>query len=160
MIKPNINFLPEDKIEAIHAASLKVLETTGIKVESKQALDTLKEAGAKVDYAKHHVTIPRNLVEEALRRAPKTIRYAARNPKYDFVLDKRESHFCADGGVPFSLDWESGRRRYSTVADVARCSIIADYLEHVHTVSLGSALDVPEPMQSIMGMYTRLSNTE
>ena len=141
-------------------ASLRVLESTGIKVESKKALDILKEAGAKVDYAKHHVTIPRSLVEEALSMAPKTIRYAARNPKYDFVLDKREPHFCADGGVPFTLDWESGKRRYSTTADVARYSIIADYLEHVHTVSLGSALDVPEPMQSIMGMYTRLSSTE
>jgi len=160
MIKPKISFLPEDKIEAIHTASLKVLENTGVKVESKKVLDILKEAGAKVDYAKHHVTIPRSLVEEALRRAPKTITYAARNPKYDFVLDKRESHFSADGGSPFTLDWESGKSRYSTVADVARCSIIADYLEHVHTVSLGSALDVPEPMQSIMGMYTRLSNTE
>jgi len=160
VIKPKISFLPEDKIEAIHTASLRVLESTGVKVESKKALDILKEAGAKVDCGRYYATIPRNLIEEALRRAPKTIRCAARNPKYDFVLDKREPHFCADGGVPFSLDWESGRRRYSTAADVARYSIIADYLEHVHTVSLGSALDVPEPMQSIMGMYTRLSNTE
>jgi len=160
MIKPRLRFLSEDKIEAIHDASLKVLENTGIKVESKKALDTLKEAGAKVDYTNHHVTIPRNLVEEALNRAPKTIKYAARNPKNDFMLDKKESHFCADGGSPFTLDWESGKHRYSTAADVARCSLIADYLDHVHIVSMGSALDMPEPMQSIVGMYTRLSNTE
>jgi len=148
MIRPRISFLPQDKIEAIHAASLKVLENTGIKVESKQALDTLKEAGAKVDYANHHVTIPRSLVEEALNRAPKTIKYAARNPKNDFMLDKKEPHFCADGGSPFTLDWESGKNRYSTAADVARCSLIADYLDHVHIVSM------------VVGMYTRLSNTE
>ena len=160
MIKPKISFLPEDKIEAIHTASLKVLENTGIKVESKKVLDILKEAGAKVDYAKHHATIPRSLVEEALNRAPKTIRYAARNPKYDFMLDKRESHFCADGGSPFTLDWESGKSRYSTAADVARSSVIADYLDHVDIVSLESALDMPEPMQSIVTMHTRLSNTE
>jgi len=160
MIKPRISFLPEDKIEAIHAASLKVLENTGIKVESKQALDTLKEAGAKVDYAKHHVTIPRSLVEEALNRAPKAIKYAARNPKNDFMLDKKESHFCADGGAPFTLDWENSKNRYSTAADVARSSVIADYLDHVHIVSLESALDMPEPMQGIVSMYTRLSNTE
>jgi len=160
MIKPRMRFLPEDKIEAIHAASLKVLENTGIKVESKQALDTLKEAGAKVDYTNHHVTIPRGLVQEALNRAPKTIKYAARNPKNDFMLDKKESHFCADGGSPFTLDWENSKNRYSTAEDVARCSLIADYLDHVHIVSMGSALDVPVPMQSLVGMYTRLSNTE
>ncbi|MCD6599735.1 MAG: trimethylamine methyltransferase family protein [Dehalococcoidia bacterium] len=160
MIKPRIRFLPEDKIEAIHTASLKVLENTGIKVESKQALDTLKEAGAKVDYVKHHVTIPRNLVEEALNMAPKAIKYAARNPKNDFMLDKRESHFCADGGSPFTLDWENSKNRYSTAADIARSSVIADYLDHVHIVSMESALDMPEPMQGIIGMYTRMSNTE
>jgi len=160
MIKPRISFLPQDKIEAIHAASLKVLENTGIKVESKQALDTLKEAGAKVDYTNHHVTIPRSLVEEALNRAPKTIKYAARNPKNDFMLDKKEPHFCADGGSPFTLDWENNKNRYSTAEDVARCSIIADYLDHVHIVSIGSALDMPEAMQAIIGMYTRVSNTE
>ncbi|MCK4354369.1 MAG: trimethylamine methyltransferase family protein, partial [Dehalococcoidia bacterium] len=98
MSKPRISFLSQDELEAIHSASLRVLENTGVKVESKKALDILKQAGAKVDYEKNHATIPGDLVEEALRRAPKTITYAARNPKYDFVLDKREPHFCAEGG--------------------------------------------------------------
>ncbi len=160
MSKPRISFLSQDEIELIHNASLEVLENTGVKVESKKALDILKEAGAKVDYEKNHATIPGDLVEEALKRAPKTIKYCARNPKYDFVLDKRVSHFSGHGGSPFTLDWESGKSRYSTAADVAHCSVIADYLDHVDTVSLGSALDVPEPMQGIVGMYTRVSNTE
>ena len=60
--------------------------------------------------------------------APKTIKYCARNPKHDFVLDKNTSHFCADGGPPFILDWVTGERRYSTTEDVARCSILAGYL--------------------------------
>ncbi|GAJ10476.1 unnamed protein product [marine sediment metagenome] len=121
MSKPKISFLSQGEIEDIHNTSLQVLANTGVKVESKKALAILKEAGAKVDYEKHHVTIPRNLVEEALNRAPKTIKYAARNPKYDFMLDKKEPHFCAHGGSPFALDWESGKSRYLTASDVARC---------------------------------------
>jgi len=161
MSKPRISFLSQDELEAIHNASLRVLENTGVKVESKKALDILKQAGAKVDYEKNHAAIPGGLVEEALRRAPKTITYAARNPKYDFVLDKQEPHFCAEGGPPFILDWETGERRYSTSEDIARCAVIADYLDHVHLIwPLGAGMDVPAPMRYIVDMYTSLRNSE
>jgi len=161
MSKPRISFMSEGEIKAIHNASLEVLENTGIKVMSKKAIDILKEAGAKVDYGENHVAIPRNLVEEALRRAPKTIKYCARNPKYDFVLNKQAPHFCADGGPPFIRDWETGKRRYSTSEDIARCSVIADYLDHVHLLwPLGGATDVPAPMQNIVNMCVSLRNSE
>jgi len=89
MSKASLSLLSEEEIGAIHNASLQVLENTGIKVTSKKALDILKEAGARVDYEKTLAAIPRNLVEEALRRAPKTIKFCARNPKYDVLLDKK-----------------------------------------------------------------------
>ena len=161
MSKPRISFLSEDEINAIHNASLGVLENTGIKVMSNKALDILKKAGAKVDYGGNHATIPGNLVEEALRRAPKTIRYCARNPKYDFVLNKQAPHFCAEGGPPFIRDWETGKRRYSTSEDLARCSVIADYLDHVDLIwPLCAGSDVPAPMRYIVDMYTGLRNSE
>ena len=161
MSKPRISFLSQDEIEAIHNASLEVLENTGIKVMSDKALDILKEAGAKVDYEGNRATIPGNLVEEALRRTPKTIKYCARNPKHDFVLNKQGTHFCAIGGPPFILDWESGERRYSTSEDVARCTVIADSLDHVDVIwPLGSCGDVPAPLRYIMDMYTGLINSE
>jgi len=168
MSKPKISFLSKDELEAIHNASLEVLENTGIKVMSKKALvmskkalDILKEAGAKVDYEKNLAIIPRYVVEEALKRAPKNIRYCARNPKYDFVLNKQEPHFCADGGPPFIRDWETGKRRYSTSEDLACCTRIADYLDHVHLIwPMGVGMDVPDPLRYIVDMYTVLKNTE
>ena len=51
-----------------------MLEKTGVKAMSKKALDVLREAGAKVDYEKNYATIPANLVEEALKRAPEAIK--------------------------------------------------------------------------------------
>ena len=161
MSKPGISFLSESEIEAIHDASLRVLEKTGIKVMSKVALDILKKAGAKVDYETDHATINRNLVEEALKMAPRTVKYCARNPKYDFVLNKQESHFCATGGPPFMVDWETGKRRYSTSEDIAQCARIADYLDHVDLIwPLGAGNDVPAPVRYIVDMYTSLRNSE
>jgi len=161
MSKPRISFLSESEIKAIHDASLRVLEKTGIKVMSKPALDILKKAGAKVDYETGHVSIPRNVVEEALKMAPRTVKYCARNPKYDFVLNKQEPHFCAEGGPPFMLDWETGKRRYSTSEDIARCARIADYLDHVDLIwPLGAGNDVPAPVRYIVDMCTSLRNCE
>jgi trimethylamine--corrinoid protein Co-methyltransferase len=161
MSKPRISFLSEGEIEAIHNASLRVLEKTGIKVMSKPALDILKKAGAKVDYGTNHVTLPRQMVAEALKMAPKTVKYCARNPKYDFVLNKQEPHFCAEGGPPFMLDWETGKRRYSTSEDIAQCARIADYLDHVDLIwPLGAGNDVPAPVRYIVDMCTSLRNCE
>jgi len=161
MSKPRISFLSESEIEAIHDASLRVLERTGIKVMSKLALDILKKAGAKVDYETGHATLHRRLVEEALKMAPRTVKYSARNPKYDFVLNRQKSHFCATGGSPLTVDWETGKQRYSTSEDIARCASIADYLDHVDLIwSLGTSSDVPAPVRYMVGMYTSLRNCE
>ena len=161
MSKPTISFLSDSEIEAIHDASLRVLEKTGIKVMSKTALDILKKAGAKVKGENGHVTIPRNLVEEALEMAPKTVKYCARNPKNDLELNRKKPHICAMGGPPFMLDIETGKRRYSTSEDIAQCATIADYLDNVHLIwPLGVGNDVPGPMRYIVDMYTSLRNCE
>jgi trimethylamine--corrinoid protein Co-methyltransferase len=161
MSKPRISFLSQDELKAIHNASLQVLEKTGIKVMSKKALDVLQEAGAKVDYEKKRATIPADVVEEAVKRAPKTIKYCARNPKYDLMLDKKGVHFTTDGYAPFIRDFETGERRSSTKADLADWIRIADYLDNVHLVWASVCPgDVPAPMQKIVETITALSNTE
>ena len=161
MSKPRISFLAQDELGAIHNASLEVLQETGVKVRSDKVLDILKGCGAKVDYEANHATIPGTLVEEALKRAPKAIKYAARNPKYDFVLNKQESHFCVEGMPPFVLDGETGRRRNSTTADLASFSVVADYLDHVDLLwPAVVTTEVPVPMQGLIEFITCVRNTE
>jgi trimethylamine--corrinoid protein Co-methyltransferase len=101
----------------MHNASLQVLEKTGIKVMSKQALDVLQEAGAKADYEKKRATITANVVEGAVKRAPRTIKYCARNPKYDLMLDKKGVHFTMDGYAPFIRDFTSWQQAGSRSLD-------------------------------------------
>jgi len=160
MSKPMISFLTQEEMKAIHNASLQVLEKTGIKVMSKQALDILKKAGAKVDYETNHASIPRNAVEEALKMAPKTITYGARNPEHDFLLNKQEAHFCVAGMPPFVIDIETGRRKNSSTQDLASFSVVADYLEHVDVIwPAVVTTEVPEPMQCLMEFITVTRNT-
>jgi trimethylamine--corrinoid protein Co-methyltransferase len=161
MARPNITLLSGDEIEDIHNASLEILENPGLEIESKRALDILKEAGGNVNYEKNRATIPRDLVKKALDKAPKTLTYDARNPKNSFVLDKREIHFTTNGYGVFIRDHETGKRRSSTQGDLARWAVLADYLDTVHVIwpSLNPS-DVPEHMQKLSALFTCLSNSE
>ena len=159
MGKASINLLSRSEVEAIHQATLEILETSGLNVPSKTALDILHEAGANVDYKSSRVTIPERIVNEAIKKAPKTIMYCARNPKYDFVLDKKKTHFGTDGYAVFITDWETGRRRKSTTEDLVRWATLADYLDMVHNFWPSiAATEVPEQMQFIYAMATSLKS--
>ena len=160
MSRPRINFLSQEELDAIHNAALEVLEKTGVRVLSEQALDILKKAGAKVDYTSNHASIPRKLVQEALNMAPKTITYAARDPKHDLLFNKQKAHFLAAGGPPFMLDWGTGEHRYSTSEDIVRCCTLTDALDHVDLIwPLATAMDVPAPMRYIVETYTCLKSS-
>ena len=161
MARSTINLLSRDEIEDIHNASLEILENPGLEILSKRALDILKEAGGNVNYETNRATIPQDLVKEALRKAPKTLTYGARNPKNSFLLDKREIHFTTNGYAVFIRDSETGERRNSTENDLARWAVVADYLDTVHVIwpSLNPT-DVPEHMQRLSAVLTCLSNSE
>ena len=160
MGKPKMSFLSEAELEAVHRASVAILEKTGVSVGSRKALDVLKKAGASIDDESELARIPANLVEEALKRAPQRIKYCGRNPENDFELNTGEPHFCADGGYPFVYDWQTGKRKYSTSEDMATNTIIADYLDHIHLIwLLGGCGEVPEPLLHICNMYTTLKNS-
>jgi len=161
MGRSSINLLSRDEVEDIHNASLEILENPGLEILSKGALTILKEAGGNVDYEKNRATIPRELVKEALKNAPKRLTYGARNPKNSFLLDKNETHFTTNGYAVLIRDHETGERRYSTRADLAKWAILADYLNAVHVIwpSLDPT-DSPKHMRRLNALLTCLSNSE
>ena len=63
--------LDERGCSEVHQATLEVLAGTGVEVRHDKALTMLGKAGARVDGAR--VRMPRELVEEALARAPRTV---------------------------------------------------------------------------------------
>jgi trimethylamine--corrinoid protein Co-methyltransferase len=157
--KASYNLLSRSEVEDIHRATIEVLELTGLNVPSKMALEILDKAGANVDHEKSRVTIPEHVVKEALNKAPKTIKYCARNPKYDFVLEKKKTHFGTDGYAVFIKDWQTGERRYSKTEDLARWATLADYLPMAHNFWPSvAATEVPESIQFTYAMLTSLRN--
>lgn len=62
---------PED-IEAIHDASLSILEKTGFRFEDglDETINLLEANGASVDRNRSTIFLPRNMVMEQTRKAP------------------------------------------------------------------------------------------
>ncbi len=85
------NELSEEKLYAIHAASLDVLMEISVKVESPEARELFAEGGCTVEG--EIVKIPAYLVEECVRTAPSVILLAGRNPKNDYVIKKNKVSF-------------------------------------------------------------------
>lgn len=147
--------------EAVHTKSLHLLEAMGIKVVSEEGRRLLKEAGAEVDEKSHVCRIPSYLVEESMRRCKRPVRMAARNPKYDFVLDGAHCYTCTDGVGLATIDLETGERRPSTLKDVADSAKIVDYLPMMHMYNpLVTPLDVPKHAHTVHEYMTALENCE
>lgn len=159
--KISFSVLSKDDLEAIHWATLDVLETTGIRIHSERCLRILEEAGCTIDHKNHTVLIPSHLVEEALRKKSRTIRLCARNPRYDANLDDRHVYITTDGNGTQTYDPSTGQRRASTKDDIAKSAIISDALDEIHIYwPMVSAQDFPGNIRHLHDLEACFANTE
>ena len=136
-------FSPED-IQRLHAATLDVIETVGIRFPSKRAQEIWASHGAQVDAKTGIVKAPAHLVESALKKAPPVYTLAARDEKQDLPLDGKHVWVGTDGCGVEIIDLYTNERRRSKLQDVEEIARVADALEQVafHWVAL-SAQDKP-----------------
>ena len=80
---PRIQTPPPAELDAIHAATLRLLEQVGVAFPSHDAQELLAAAGALVNAETGVVRIPAHLVEQALATAPRDILLAGRDPARD-----------------------------------------------------------------------------
>jgi trimethylamine--corrinoid protein Co-methyltransferase len=102
--------LSADQVEAIHEASMYILENLGIEVMSSRALDLLRSGGASVDYSSKSVRLDRDLVGETLAGVPAGFSLRTRNPEREVYLGGDVINFTLVAGPPNVHDMERGRR--------------------------------------------------
>jgi trimethylamine--corrinoid protein Co-methyltransferase len=126
-----IEVLSADQIEAIHDASLTVLEEIGMDFLHPKALAILDRAGAQVESGTERVRFDRGLVEEAVAKAPSQFTLHARNPEHNVVIGGNNIVFATVGSAPNVSDIEGGRRdgNFQDYCDLLR---LAQSLNIVH----------------------------
>jgi trimethylamine--corrinoid protein Co-methyltransferase len=119
---PPLEILSADQLEAIHDASMDILESIGIEFLGDDALDLLSQGGATVDRASRVVRIDRGLVAETLRTAPSKVQLTPRNPDRRITLGGDHVNFSLVAGPPNVHDCLRGRRsgNYADYCDLLR----------------------------------------
>ena len=108
--RPPVDAVSADELEAIHRASLRVLETTGIAVLHDEARRRLLEVGATPGAEAARVRFDPALVESLIATAPGTFTLHARNPAHDVVIGGDLMAFCMMASAPNASCADRGRR--------------------------------------------------
>lgn len=124
-----LEVLSADHLEAIHAASLRILSEIGVEVMGDRTLEAFAAAGATVDRSTRRVRLDPAQVEALIALAPSSFTLHARNPARNVVFGGTNVVFCAVAGPAFVSDIDRGRRPGN----------IADFTDYVRLIG---ALDV------------------
>lgn len=87
---------PAAELDALHEASLHVLEQVGVAFPSRVAQQVLAAAGALVNADTGVVRLPRRLVEDALASAPRDVLLAGRDAAQDVRCDGADVRLTLD----------------------------------------------------------------
>ncbi|MCB8936159.1 MAG: trimethylamine methyltransferase family protein [Anaerolineae bacterium] len=159
--RPPYDWLDPDALERIHLASLDILENIGIDFHDDEALDIWQRAGAKVDQAARHVWPDRGLVLEALKTAPSSFRWRARNPAHDVVIGGDSITFGPCGGMVYATDLDHGRR-VGTMADYEKLLKLSQSCHALHFAAWEqvTAQDVPVNVRHLHRVRAGLTLTD
>src|SRR3954454_21778772 len=113
--QPRMRYAPtmvvsEDELEAIHEASMQILEEIGMDFLDEDARDLLAKAGASVETGTERVRFDRAMIAESIATAPAMFTFHARNPQHDLVIGGDFMAFGSVASAPNVADLDSGRR--------------------------------------------------
>ena len=152
--------LSRSELEAVHGATLQVLESTGTIVQSSSLQERLKSAGAMVDVKNDVVRYPPALVERAASTAPEAIKLFHRNGDGPMEIGHGQTRAVSGFDGTFLLDYSSGKRIPITKKHVGIFASLADRLENISIVGVqGIPQDVPQHIAEAHAVAELLINT-
>ena len=142
---PSLTVLSRDQKQILINAAFEILERSGNRVGSKEALEVFRNAGCRIeplDDEGEKVFFPQRLIEECLRLAPKRLLLYNRMGEPALYCEGRNSYFSPTSACPKMYDPYTGERRAWTKADIGNAALICDALSnHDAMFALGSLAD-------------------
>ena len=130
---PPVEVLRPEQVDAIHDASMRILEEMGIEVMSGEARSLLRSKGAEVDEATTVVTFDRALIADLIRTAPSSVTLTPRNPDHAVTMGGDAIVFGLVAGPPNVHDRVNGRRNGNRT-DYRRLLSLAQSFNIIHMV--------------------------
>lgn len=157
--KPSLTLMSQAQMEQLHEAANKILETTGLNVHHPELRRKLVDAGARPGEGPR-VYLSAGMVEKALNTAKRDVVVHNRLGEPVMPLGPCQIYFGTGSDLVHTLDLETGERRPSVLADVARSARLCDALDDIDFVmSFAVPSDVPNEDAEPQQYYALLHNT-
>lgn len=124
----------QQTVEEMHDTALRILEELGLRILLPEAREIFRAAGASVDEETMMVRMGRDIVENALHTAPKSMRMRAINPKRERVYELGAMLFTCGAGCPHATDAVRGRRPGSS-RDFAEAIKLQQSFDVIHLLA-------------------------
>jgi trimethylamine---corrinoid protein Co-methyltransferase len=132
-LRPQLKLLNETQLKDIHEAALQILDQTGMTIHLPEAVELLREHGARVE-GEDRVRIPPAMVEKALKDVPGPITLHDRNGNPKMFLEGQNSYYGPGPTIQYVYDIYTGERRATDQEDIERAARLCDYLPHIDFV--------------------------
>ncbi|HLO28575.1 MAG TPA: trimethylamine methyltransferase family protein [Anaerolineales bacterium] len=160
-VRPQLTMLTEEQKQDIHQYTMKLLETTGVRVDSPSALEMLKKRLGSSMVAERTVRFPPGLVEWAIESAPSHIQIYDRRGNERFTIGGEGDRLRFGIGVTALYYQEPEtdtpvlfQRKH--MQDMVR---LGNKLPHYDVIStIGVVRDVPEYLTDLYGSLEHFSN--
>ena len=154
MMNTLATLLSQEEVEAVHEATLEILEITGVLVQNREARERFVAHGCRVDGETAIVRFPRAVVEEHRQSFPPTFALHGRDPDLDRTLPDDGPLMMTGSAAPDIVDPETGEVRRSTSADIARIAHLVNELPGYDVFSIATtASDAPPGRQGFTRFY-------
>ena len=156
-----MNFLSRDEEDLLHGQSIRCLEDLGVLIRSPLVLKMLEDAGATVDYERLIACIPEDMVDEAVRTAPRKFTLCAPDPQHDMKVPVDGTPYAGTTGLAnYMTDLETEERRNATLSDYADFVRLADAIDSIDFYFTAVIpMDVPDRSHAAHQLWTALKNT-
>lgn len=156
-----LKLLTDEQVYDVYLGALDILQGTGVRINESGVLKTLKKAGCLTD--EKMAKIPPHLVEEAIHKAPPRFTIYGREPNVKVRMEDRKVHFQPMIGRLNILDTKTGKKRRTTLQDVANLIKIADVLPNYHLLHSGAIMPhiegVPDEVSHVYGYLVSVKNS-
>lgn len=151
--------LNEKQCEAMTESTCRILQNTGCIIKNEAARSLLAQKGCKVEG--ELVKIPVELTKWAIDQAPSEITLYGRDKEPAMELKPGNVYIGPAITITQIQDYETGKRRYSTLQDSIHSTVIMDQLPNISWVSaLTSPSDIPAGVRDIAELAVVLSYTK
>jgi trimethylamine--corrinoid protein Co-methyltransferase len=151
--------LRNEDLDAVHEATLDLMENYGLQIHGEEALEIYSAAGCDVDKSTDRVRFPRNLVNDSIESCPPEFTLCGRDPKNDTPVGGKNVVFKNFGTGVMLMDPYTGERRESTKEDLGNVARFIDSLDEINVFSIAvTAGDVNQKVRSLHEAEVVLNN--